>query len=230
MGAHSKRAQRPFAPLGIIVVALFAVVALGGLVTWRYLRTVRGRDAPATARTQPATRARAAAANEPKTPGGPLPATLRSPRIVVEKSARRLTVYSAGKPIRRYAIGLGREPIGDKVREGDGRTPEGTFYVCTKNARSKFHLALGLSYPALEDAERGASDGLISAEERDRIRDALKRRAQPPWDTALGGEIMIHGSGWRSGDWTTGCVAMSDREIEFLFARIPLGTPVEIVP
>ena len=154
---------------------------------------------------------------------------LVEPRIVVTKSKRRLTLYSDGKVVRVYPVGLGFNPKGDKVRQGDGCTPEGSFYVCVKNDRSAFYLSLGLSYPNKEHAERGLRDHLITRAEYDEIMSALERRARPLWNTRLGGEIFIHGNGSQS-DWTWGCVALDDENIKELFDAIPKGTPVLIEP
>ncbi len=149
--------------------------------------------------------------------------------MLVEKHARRLTVFSDGEPVKRYRVALGGEPEGDKEREGDLRTPEGEFYVCTRNSASKYHRSIGLSYPNEEDAERGLAAGLITKREYRTILDATRHMTRPPWKTALGGEIMIHGGGTDS-DWTEGCIAVSDPEVEELFRALPLGTPVEIAP
>jgi len=157
----------------------------------------------------------------------PLPPLVR-PRLLIEKSLHRLTVYDGGEAVKSYrcAIGGGR---GDKVREGDRRTPEGRFFVCVRNPRSKYVLSLGLSYPNAEDADRGLRDGLIRRAEHDEIRRAIRQGRQPPWDTDLGGEIMIHGCG-AGRDWTLGCVALDDEDIRELYPAIPLGTEVEIRP
>jgi murein L,D-transpeptidase YafK len=157
----------------------------------------------------------------------PLKLPLEEPRIVVEKTARRLTLYSDGKRVRVYKVALGFEPVGDKEKQGDGRTPEGTFYVCVRNECSNFYLSLGLSYPNTEDAERGLRDKLISAAQRKNIVNAIERKVRPPWDTALGGEIFIHGGGTAS-DWTWGCIALENENIKELFDIIPLGTTVVI--
>jgi murein L,D-transpeptidase YafK len=159
----------------------------------------------------------------------PLKLPLSEPRIVVEKGARRLTLYSDGERVRVFRTALGFEPAGDKVRQGDGRTPEGDFYVCMKNERSKFYLSLGLSYPNAEDAERGLREGLITRAQHKRIVGAVARGAKPPWDTALGGEIFIHGGGTAS-DWTWGCVALDNEHVKELFDAVPLGTRVRIDP
>jgi len=169
----------------------------------------------------------------PPDPTGPLPA-LESPRVVVAKSAHRLSLYDGERLIRTYrvAIGGGR---GDKLREGDRCTPEGEFFVCYRNPNSQYVLSLGLSYPDAEDAARGLRDALITREQHDAIVAAVGSRCfdgptwEALWKTPLGGEIMIHGCG-AGRDWTAGCVAMDDDAIRELYPILPFGTPVEIVP
>jgi hypothetical protein len=163
----------------------------------------------------------------PLSQGSPLKLPLVNPKIVVSKAARRLSLYSGGRIVRTYKIALGTNPVDDKVRQGDRATPEGDFYVCVKNARSNFYLSLGLSYPNREDAERGLRDKLITRRERDRIVRAIESKKRPPWDTALGGEIFIHGGG-TDGDWTWGCVALANPDIRELFDAVPMGTSVQI--
>lgn len=148
---------------------------------------------------------------------------------MVLKSKRRLDLYSDGKLARVYKIGLGLNPIPDKVRQGDRATPEGEFYVFTKNNRSAFYLSLGISYPNEEDAARGLRDKLISRAQHDAIVRAIKRKATPPQNTALGGDIYIHGNG-ASSDWTWGCVALENEHMKELFDAVPVGTPVIIKP
>ena len=82
---------------------------------------------------------------------------LKNPLIVVTKSKRRLELYSEGARVRTYTVGLGLNPVPDKVRQGDRATPEGDFYIFTKNDKSAFYLSLGISYPNIEDAERGCA-------------------------------------------------------------------------
>jgi lipoprotein-anchoring transpeptidase ErfK/SrfK len=159
----------------------------------------------------------------------PLRLPLVSPGIVVRKSARELTLYAGEKAVRVYRVGLGFDPKDDKTRQGDGRTPEGSFYVCVKNANSKYYLSLGLSYPNKEHAERGLRSGLITRAQHDRIMNALELKARPPWDTPLGGEVFIHGNGSKR-DWTFGCVALEDQDMRELFDAIPKGAPVVIKP
>lgn len=135
-------------------------------------------------------------------------------RILIEKGARRLTVYQDGKRVREYRIALGFTPDGDKVRQGDGKTPEGIYKIDRRNDRSKFHLSLGINYPQPEDRARAKKGGY-----------------------SPGGDIFIHGQpnqiadGYRvKGDWTEGCVAIDNHQIEELFAATPMGTEVEIRP
>lgn len=154
---------------------------------------------------------------------------LRQPRIVVKKRERRLELFDGDRLIRTYGIVLGFAPEGDKVQSGDGKTPEGEFYVFVKNDKSKYHLSLGLSYPGAEDAKRGLESGLINADEHDAILKAIGEKRMPPQNTALGGEIYIHGGGTAK-DWTWGCMALEDPEMTELYNAVPVGTRVTILP
>jgi len=154
---------------------------------------------------------------------------MKLPRIVIEKAKRQLTVFDGEKLIKTFKISLGFSPTGDKEHEGDGRTPEGEFYVYIKNPKSKFYLSLGISYHGVDDAERGLRAGLISKEEHDAIVDAVRQKKMPPQDTALGGLIYLHGGG-AGKDRTYGCAALADEDIRQLFNAIPIGTPVTILP
>ena len=129
-----------------------------------------------------------------------------------------LELYSDGRVVRKYKVGLGLNPVPDKVREGDRATPEGDFFIFIKNDKSAFYLSLGLSYPNIEDAERGLRDGLITRSQRDAIVRAINQKRRPPQNTALGGDIFIHGNGAGS-DWTWGCVALENDDIRELFER-----------
>jgi hypothetical protein len=150
-------------------------------------------------------------------------------RILIRKASRRLTLYGDDREMLTCRIGLGGEPKGAKRRQGDGRTPEGDYRVCTRNARSQFHLFLGLDYPNKRDAERGLDAGTITRAVYNRIMDAHEHRRVPPWNTVLGGAIGIHGSG-ASWDWTLGCVALDDHDIETLWSFCTVGTAVRIEP
>ncbi len=160
---------------------------------------------------------------------GDLKLPLKEPRIVVFKSKRQLELYSDGVIVRTYRVGLGLNPVDDKQREGDRATPEGEFYIFTKNPKSAYHLSLGISYPNIEDAERGLRAGLITRAQHDQIVGAIKRKAGPPQYTALGGLIYIHGNGAGS-DWTWGCVALENEDIDELYQAVDVGTPVKINP
>ncbi len=153
--------------------------------------------------------------------------------IIVDKSEHLLTLYSDDEEIARYTVGLARDPsLAAKQQVGDNRTPEGSYTVCMRNEQSKYHLALGLSYPNADDAARGLEDGLITQEEYDAIVYAVQNGQQPSWDTQLGGQIMIHGQKGNLGgqcDWTTGCIAVSNDVMDILWQYCPVGTAVTIV-
>ncbi len=154
---------------------------------------------------------------------------LKNPRLVVKKEKRELQVFDGEKLVKTYGMVLGFAPKGDKKEEGDGKTPEGEFYIFTKNEKSRFFLSLGVSYPSIEDAKRGLAENLISREEHDQIVEAIKNKQMPPQKTRLGGEIYIHGGGIIT-DWTDGCVALRNEEMQELFDAIPVGTAVTILP
>jgi hypothetical protein len=159
----------------------------------------------------------------------PLP-RLRAPRLVVVKSAGVLEAYDGRRLVKTYPVSIG-SASGDKLREGDLRTPEGRFYVCVRKAAPKtpYVRSMGLSYPDAEDAARGLREGRISREQHDRIVAAIRRRTVPPWDTPLGGAIMIHGCR-NGGRGTKGCIALEDDDVRELYAEVPLGTPVIVRP
>ncbi|WP_134678582.1 L,D-transpeptidase family protein [Paracoccus ravus] len=133
-------------------------------------------------------------------------------QVVVKKGERRMYLISGRTPIKAYDISLGNQPLGPKRFEGDGRTPEGMYFIDRKNPRSRYHLSLGISYPSTEDVARAAMMGL-----------------RP------GGDIMIHGLGpegraLNRPDWTAGCIAVNDEEIEEIFAMLNPGVPIFIFP
>lgn len=130
--------------------------------------------------------------------------------------------------LKSYPIGLGGSPEGDKEREGDSRTPLGRFVICDK-APDSFHPWLGLNYPNLEDATRGRLEARISWIEFAYIR-FENLNARPPYGgSALGGAVGIHGGG-SSKDWTLGCVALSNPDVEELYRQCEVGTEVLIFP
>ena len=133
------------------------------------------------------------------------------------------------EPLKIYPAALGFAPSGDKEREGDGRTPEGEFRIVEKNAKSHFRKSLRLSYPEQRHAEAALKAKLISSNEHDSIVRALRRHETPPQSTALGGDIMIHGGGVGA-NWTLGCVALRNEDIDELFATLPLRAKVTVRP
>lgn len=148
-------------------------------------------------------------------------------KIKIYKANRRLELHGNGEIIGRFQIALGSNPVGDKEKEGDRKTPEGEYYVCTRNDKSKYTLSLGVSYPNIDDAKVGLEKGIINDSTFNDICDAINSKKRPPWKTSLGGEIMIHGAG-NSTDWTWGCIALSDEDIRILWEYAPYGTPIII--
>lgn len=146
-------------------------------------------------------------------PGGPV---ALADSIVVEKKAHLLTLYHLGRPIKTYRVALGQQPVGDKLSIGDQRTPEGLFSIDGRNPYSQFHLSLSISYPDAAHRARAEAAGVDP-----------------------GGNIMIHGlpngkgstgAFHRTADWTNGCVALTNEEIEEIWRVVPIGTPVQIKP
>lgn len=122
------------------------------------------------------------------------------------------------------SVALGFSPEGIKEKEGDGKTPEGSYYVCLKKM-GKYGPSLGINYPSLADALRlGADEKLLQC-----IREREVQGVRPPWSSPLGGEIYIHGGG-NDRDWTAGCIALADADAEKLYALCDEGTEVEIRP
>jgi murein L,D-transpeptidase YafK len=135
-------------------------------------------------------------------------------RIVVEKAARRMVVYRGDLALREYRVALGFAPNGAKVRQGDGKTPEGVFHIDRVNAQSSYHLSVGLDYPQAADRARAATGGYDA-----------------------GGDIFIHGQpnglpddSLLKTDWTAGCIAVSNAEIREIFAAVSIGAVVEVRP
>jgi len=148
--------------------------------------------------------------------GAALPRGAVADRILVDKSDRTLTLYRGGRALKTYKVAFGRQPGGRKERAGDDRTPEGRYVIDSRNANSKYHYALHVSYPNAADLRRARAGGY-----------------------AAGGDVMIHGMrngfGWlgplhRSVDWTRGCIAVTDREVDEIARAVPNGTPIDIQP
>jgi len=143
-----------------------------------------------------------------------IPTDVTIDKIVVLKSRRQLLAYAAGKLIKIYSVSLGRDPVGTKVYEGDDKTPEGSYTINDKNPNSSFHKSLGISYPNQQDLAKAKQLG-----------------------KAAGGDIKIHGlrndqgyigrfQRWK--DWTTGCIALTNEEIDDLYKHTAVGTPIVI--
>lgn len=153
--------------------------------------------------------------------------------IRIIKSKRTLEYLDeSGKRLKTCPISLGKCPEGAKTREGDMKTPEGVYKVTHVNRQSKYHIALGISYPSGADAKRAKKEGRIGLIDCARICFAEALGIRPPWNTPLGGFIMIHGEHPEhlSGDWTAGCIAVKNTEIEVLSSMVKRGETVEILP
>lgn len=157
------------------------------------------------------------------------------PWILVDTRSRTLTVNAADRVLERFdGVAIGRNGAADMRAEGDGKTPLGTFEVAWVNDRSSFHLFFGLNYPTREHAERAFRTHLIDLSTYLDIQVAFDRHRLPPQNTRLGGYIGIHGLGGGDPDihastnWTKGCIALTDRQIEQLAAWIKPGTRVVI--
>ncbi len=145
-----------------------------------------------------------------------LPADARADRVIVMKKERTLTLMSGDKVLKIYKIALGSDPIGPKRIEGDHKTPEGSYILDRRNAKSKYYRSIHISYPSEEDRERARKLGV-----------------------SPGGDVMVHGLpngfGWlgathRTQDWTDGCIAVTDQEIDEIWNAVADGTPIEIKP
>ena len=159
-------------------------------------------------------------------------------KIFINKKDYTLKLFSDTTLLKTYKCSFGRNPKGAKEIEGDNKTPVGKFYISSKKVKSRFHRFLGLSYPTNADAIRGLKQHLITTEEYEAIITAIRNKQQPPQETKLGGYIGIHGNGrwdfilsllpWHV-DWTQGCIALSNQDIEELFNLVNVGTQVEII-
>lgn len=137
-------------------------------------------------------------------------------KVVVVKALRQLRLIADGRIFRTYRVALGRNPVGDKLREGDGRTPEGQYTLSYKNDRSRYHRSIKVSYPNAQDREEARALGVDP-----------------------GSDIMIHGLGPEraflgkthlAADWTEGCIAVTNEQMNEIWKLVPVGTPIEIRP
>ena len=151
-------------------------------------------------------------------------------RIYVSKLSKELTLIVDNKILGKWPCSMGEfSANGTKQRQGDRTTPTGDYYICVRNDKSAYHLSLGLSYPDKEAADRGFADGIISQEEKDAIYTAIDNKVCPPWNTALGGAIMIHGN-YQKGIPTAGCVAVSNDVMDIIWPYGQLGIKVTVGP
>ncbi len=151
--------------------------------------------------------------------------------IHIDKKRRVLVLVHNGMGVGAYPVRFGFNPRGDKVKQGDGRTPEGRYYICEalhRNLAKRYGArSLRISYPNADDGRRGLASKLISPAQLRRIERAISRRRMPPQNTRLGSSIRIHGGGVSS-NWTLGCIAMRDADVTELYRHVGLGTPVVI--
>jgi murein L,D-transpeptidase YafK len=140
----------------------------------------------------------------------------KADRVIVFKKERKLILFGAGQPLKEYKIALGTEPVGAKLREGDHRTPEGNYVLDRRNPKSKFYRSIHISYPDANDRKRAARSGV-----------------------SPGGDIFLHGLpnglGWigashRAKDWTDGCIAVTNKEMDEIWNAVADGTAIEIRP
>lgn len=157
--------------------------------------------------------------------------------LEIDKSDRVLVVKHGNRITRRFQIATGKGGLGDKRIRGDNKTPLGTYYVTDFNESSSFELFMRLNYPNLKDAFFGLKNRLITRAEFDRIVDALRMDQRPPQNTPLGGAIGIHGLGEETSerlkvhsilDWTQGCIALNNRDVNELRHYVKVGTKVVI--
>jgi len=155
--------------------------------------------------------------------------------VLVDTRTHTLEVYDGERVIERYErIAVGRGGIGRDRQKGDMRTPLGRFRVAWFNPHSRFRFFIGLDYPRREHVERAFREGVIDEGDRRRFRQAFYHNRRPPQDTPLGGFIGIHGLGRADpglhdiADWTEGCVAVTNEQIDRLKGYVEIGTPVII--
>lgn len=142
--------------------------------------------------------------------------SLRADRVFVLKKERKLELMNSGKVIKTYEVALGGDPIGAKTRQGDHKTPEGVYLLDSRNAHSKFYKSIHISYPNVQDRAAARKNGV-----------------------SPGGDVFVHGlpNGYRYvgvahrlKDWTDGCIAVTDEELDEIWQAVPNGTPIEIRP
>jgi hypothetical protein len=155
--------------------------------------------------------------------------TTKDDYIVVHKSKRNIALCNNGALVANFQGGLGSSPSGDKVQQGDAKTPEGVFYIPRVVDPSSFYKAFLLSYPDKDDATRGLAASIITATEKAAIDAAQTNCQEPPQSTGLGGYVELHGGGGDS-DWTLGCIATANTAIDQLMAVVGAGDTIVVVP
>jgi murein L,D-transpeptidase YafK len=142
----------------------------------------------------------------------PLPASATADKVLVLKAKRKLLLLSGGKALKVYRVSLGGHPVGRKIREGDRKTPEGKYVLDWHNAQSDYYKSIHISYPNPDDLARATK-----------------------LDVPPGGELFVHGQpndypghGKKAGDWTDGCIAVSNAEMDEIWRAVADGTPIEI--
>lgn len=233
-GGDTVKKKAPVAPAlgkaarGTPTTASSVIARVASETMTRFAGATAGKTvaAAAHAATPKATYLRAALSSRTRaTSGPPLPqryrnetngSTFSADSIVVEKSRHTLTLYNQGEPVRIYFVALGPNPVGPKGAQGDGRTPEGVYHIAAHNPDSKYHLSLLVSYPNSRDVAQAKARGV-----------------------ATGGSIMVHGlpdrfatygPTHRRWDWTEGCIAVTNAEIEEIWSAIPDGATIQIKP
>lgn len=159
--------------------------------------------------------------------------SMSAPRIVVYKSKNVLELWDGDTLMARLKAAMGKND-GPKQKSGDGKTPEGTYYICKSVGTGQYYKSLFFSYPNADDALAGLNDEKITQAQYDEIASAIDRQEIPLWNTKLGGEIAISGTGTigkgLEGNWTGGNVALSDEDMDYLLKYVTLDVEVEINP
>lgn len=140
----------------------------------------------------------------------------RADQIVIVKSTRTLTLLCQGHVLKTYKVALGGQPVGAKDRQGDNKTPEGLYTIDSRNQHSQFHLSLHISYPSAADRERARRLGVNPGGD-------IFIHGLPPLWASVGAAHRLH-------DWTLGCIAVTNPEIEEIWTMVKVGTKVEIRP
>lgn len=143
---------------------------------------------------------------------------LKADRIVVEKEKRQMNIYAGNQKIVGFNISLGSSPIGHKQQKGDGKTPEGKYQISYKNSHSRYHLSLKVSYPNRADKFAARKKGVDPGSD-------IMIHGYPNYLPAFMGDFLLQGR-----DWTAGCIAVSNAEIELLWQLVDIGTQIEILP